>query len=77
MTSWYSGWGWCSAMVTTPAMLLLWGAVVIAIILAVGSAVRRPSDPPAPSLYDRRDGVVAAPVRRSKPDNEEFYHRLM
>ncbi|BBX43393.1 hypothetical protein MSIM_48440 [Mycobacterium simiae] len=77
MTSGYGGWGWCSAIITAPATLLLWGGVVIAIILVVRSAVRRPSEPPAPSPYGRRDGVVAAPVRRSEPDSDEFYRRLM
>ncbi len=77
MTSWFGGWGWCSAMVNTPAVLLLWGAVFTAVILTVRSAVTGPSDPPALSPYGRPHGVVAAPIPRSEPDNDEFYRRLM
>ena len=64
MTTWYSwhGWGWCGVMVNIPVMVLLWGALVAAIILALRSAARRPSDPPARAgtRYSRSDGVAAA-----------------
>lgn len=62
MTSGYGGWGWCSAIITAPATLLLWGGVVIAIILVVRSAVRRPSEPPAPRLMA---GAMASWLHRS------------
>ena len=77
MTTWYGGWGWCSPMVNTPLMLLLLGAVFTAIILTVRSADGRSSDPPAASAYGRPEGVVAAPIPRNKPENDDFYRRLM
>lgn len=51
MTTWYGGhgWGWCSMMFNNPATVLLWAAVVAAMVLAVRFAVRRPSNPAAPT----------------------------
>lgn len=81
MTPWYSGhgWGWCSVMVNIPAMVLLWAALAIAMVLAVRFAARRPSDPPAPTgtAYTRPKGMVATRVARSETDDAEFYRRLM
>ncbi|CQD24832.1 hypothetical protein BN1232_06403 [Mycobacterium lentiflavum] len=77
MTTWYGGWGWCSPMINTPVMLLLFGAVFTAIILAVRSAGRRSSDPAAAAPYGRAQHEVAAPPPRSKPENDDFYRRLM
>ncbi len=41
--TWYCGrgWGWSSVMVNVPAMVLLWGAVFTATMLAVGHANHR------------------------------------
>jgi uncharacterized membrane protein len=81
MTPWYSGngWGWCSTVVNTPAMVLLWVAVFTAIVLAVRLASRRPSDPPAPTGADstRAEGVMAAHRVRGEIDNDELFRRLM
>lgn len=81
MTTWYSGhgWGWCSMMLNIPATVLLWGAVVAAIVLAVGFAVRQPSNPPAEThtAYLRPYAMVAAPVASRESDNDNFYRRLM
>lgn len=78
---WYGGHGsgWCSVVVNSPAMVLLWVAVVAAIVLAVRSAVRQPSDPTTPtgSGYPRRDGVVAARVASDETNSDDFYRRLM
>lgn len=78
---WYSGqsWGWCSVMVNTPAMAVLWGTVFTALVLALRIALRRPSDPSAPTDtgFSRPEGVVAVPIRRSETVNEDFYRRLM
>lgn len=76
---WYGGhgWGWCSMMVNVPAMVLLWSAVLAGLLLALLFAVRRPSDPPAHPPYGQSEGVVAAPIPRSEPTNDEFYRRLM
>ena len=70
MTTWYSGWGWCSVMINLPAMVLLWAAVV----LAVRSAVRRPSDPPTqPSTgRPRPDGVAAVRIGPSGTDTRRI-----
>lgn len=64
-------------MVNTPAMLLLWGAVFTAMILAVRSAVRRPIDPPAHMPNGRSQGVAGVLFPRSEPNNDNFYRRLM
>jgi hypothetical protein len=81
MTTWYGGhgWGWCGVLVNFPATVLLWGAVVAAIVLAVRFAVRQPSDPPAPTCaaYPRSEGMVAARFARSGNDNDDFYRRFM
>lgn len=66
MTMWYVGWGWCNVMADLPAALLLWGVAVVAVILAVRSAARRPSE-----------GVPAAGSTRSATDDQDFYRRLM
>ena len=80
MSMWYSGsgWGWCSGIGNNPAMVLLWGAVVTAIILAIGVASRQRSDPPAltGTGSTRPDGVLAAPHARGGAD-DEFFRRLM
>jgi len=81
MTMWYSGngWGWCSTIAHTPAMLILWGAVFTAIVLAAGFALRQRSDPPAPTGNGsvRPEGAVTARISRSETDNDEFWRRLM
>jgi hypothetical protein len=79
MTTWYSGWGWCSVMINLPAMVLLVAVVVAAVVRAVRSAVRRPSDPPTqPSTgRPRPDGVAAVRIGPSGTDTDEFYRRLM
>jgi hypothetical protein len=81
MTTWFGehGWGWCSVMLNTPAMLLLWGAFFIALVLALRSAVRPPSDPAAPTGTGTAwpEGVAVAPFTRSETGNDDFYRRLM
>jgi len=81
MTTWFSGhgWGWCSVMVNTPAMGLLWGAVFTALALAARSAFGRPTDTEAPTGKTAAwpEGVAVAPTARSEPDNDDFYRRLM
>ena len=81
MTTWYggNGWGWCTGVVNIPAMLLLWGVVVTATVLAVRVALRQRSDPPAPTSngFARAKGAMVARIVRSDMDNDEFYRRLM
>jgi hypothetical protein len=80
MTMWYggNGWGWCGAAASTPAMALLWVAVFTAIVLAVRSASRQPSDPLASTAADsiRAEGVATRHLRGDAHDNE-FLRRLM
>jgi hypothetical protein len=42
MATWYTGhgWGWCSVMVNIPAMVLFWGAVLTAMVLAAAGGCR-------------------------------------
>lgn len=82
MTTWYGGhgWGWCGMMLNIPAMVLLWGAAVAAVVMATRLAVRRPGDPPDQTNTGRlRPDAMAAkgitPPRGS--DSDEFYRRLM
>jgi hypothetical protein len=79
MTTWYGGhgWGWCSMMFNNPATVLLWAAVVAAMVLAVRFAVRRPSNPAAPTGTDYVRPVVRAREAPHRTDNDEFYRRLM
>jgi hypothetical protein len=69
MTTWHSAWGWCTDI---PTMVLLWGAVLTAAVLAVRSAARQPSDPPAPTAtgYPRPDGAMPARIARTEIDDD-------
>lgn len=83
MTTWYSGhgWDWCGVMLNIPVTVLLWSAVVAAIVMATRSAVRQPSDTPALTSTGRPrpDGVATARTVPSgtDTDTDEFYGRLM
>jgi hypothetical protein len=80
MTIWNGGhgWGWCSVMFNIPATVLLWGAVVAAIVIAVRVAVRQQSDPPAPTGAGHpSEGMVATRFARSEIENDDFHRRLM
>jgi uncharacterized membrane protein len=81
MMAWYggNGWGWCSLIGHSPATVILWGVVFVAIAFAFGFALRQRSDRPAPTGNgsNRREGAVAARLARSETDNDEFWRRLM
>lgn len=80
MTTWHSGhgWGWCTLMVNIPAPVLLWGAVVTAMVLAIRRVVVQPSDPPAPTGTGySRPKAAAAQIARNETHDDEFYRRLM
>jgi len=78
---WYGGhsWGWCTGMANIPAMVLLWGAAVASIVLAIRFAVKRPSDrrTPTGTGYSPRAGAVAASVASDETNSDDFYRRLM
>ncbi|GAB4970835.1 hypothetical protein MAHJHV55_45030 [Mycobacterium avium subsp. hominissuis] len=59
-------------------MVVLWGAVSTAMVLAVGFALRQRNDPQAPTgAGSTRPEGVPARIDRSRADNDEFYRRLM
>ncbi|MBX9639514.1 MAG: hypothetical protein K2X97_07235 [Mycobacteriaceae bacterium] len=69
MTTWYggNGWGWCSGGVNIPAMLLLWGVIIAATILAVRVALRERSDPPAATSngFARANAAMVARISQA------------
>lgn len=72
------GWGWDGCIEHGLVMVVLWGAVITAIVLALGHLSRAQSDLSAP----RRDGtrveyMAAEGFPRSEPDDGEWYRRLM
>jgi hypothetical protein len=80
MTTWYSGWGWCSVFANISAMVLLWGTVIIAIILGVRFLTKQRSDLLA--LRDtgsiRIEYVLAeGSAHRGEMDNDQWQRRLM
>ena len=80
MTTWYSGWGWCSVLANISAMVLLWGTVIIAIILGVRFLTKQRSDLLA--LKDagsiRVEYVLAeGSAHRGEIDNDQWHRRLM
>ncbi|WP_068179651.1 hypothetical protein [Mycobacterium sp. UM_CSW] len=80
MTTWFSGhgWGWCNMMVNAPAMVLIWGALITILVLALRTAFTRPGDPAAPTgaVAARHEGVAVAPSTRSEFD-DNYHRRLM
>lgn len=72
-------WGWCSATSNIPAMVLLWGAVLTAIVVTVRFASRQPSDSSAPTGtgFARAGHVAPSPGARGDVGEDDFYRRLM
>jgi hypothetical protein len=81
MTMWLRGigWGWDGCIEQGLVMVALWGAVITAIVLALGHFTRAQSNPSAP----RQTGLTwaeymgAEGFRRSDPDDGEWHRRLM
>ena len=79
---WFNGigWSWAGCVQEVGVMLVLWGVVITAIILAVGFFVRQRSDPlPSRDTGSSRIEYVLAEgsARRGEMDNEEWHRRLM
>jgi putative membrane protein len=78
---WYGGdgWGWGGLIVNVLAMVVLWGAVITAIGLAIHFLSRDRSDPWAPrdTGSTRAEDVLAERVARGEMDNDELYCRVM
>jgi uncharacterized membrane protein len=79
--TWYGrgGWGWCGSVFNDLAMAVFWGAVVIAVLLAVHYLITRRSNPSLMTVTGTTGAEGAPAVRpaRGEMDNDEFYRRLM
>ena len=78
---WYGGdgWDWGGLIVNVLAMVVLWGAVIIAIGLAIHFSQRGPRRSVGPEghrFHPGRGRVAARGVRREM-DNDGFYRRVM
>ncbi|BAX91383.1 hypothetical protein MSG_01224 [Mycobacterium shigaense] len=73
------GWGWAGCLPEALVMAVLWGAVIVAGILAGGFLTRRRSGPPALSdPAPARTGSMFWDSPRAEPeDNDQWYRRLM
>jgi uncharacterized membrane protein len=73
------GWSWAGCIQEVLVMVVGWGAVITAIILAVGFLTRQRSDPLA--LRDtgsiRIEYVLAEGSVRGEMDNDQWHRRLM
>jgi putative membrane protein len=73
------GWSWAGCIQEVLVMVVLWGAVITAIILAVGFLTRQRNDP----LASRDTGsirieyVSAEGSARGEMGNDEWHRRLM
>lgn len=80
MTTWHSGWGWCSVLANISAMVLLWGTVIIAIVLGVRFLTKQRSE--LLGLKDtgsiRTEYVLPeSSAHRGEMDNDQWHRRLM
>lgn len=79
--TWYGadGWGWCGSIFNVLVMAVFWGAVFIAILLAVHFLVRGRSNPSVMTVTGstQAEAVPAVRFARGEMDDEEFYRRLM
>ena len=73
------GWTWAGCIQEVLVMVVLWGAVVTAIILAVRFLTRQRSDPLAPRDTGsiRIEYVSAEGSARGEMGNDEWHRRLM
>jgi putative membrane protein len=73
------GWTWAGCIQEVLVMVVLWGAVVTAIILAVRFLTRQRSDPLAPRDTGsiRIEYVLAEGPARGEMDNKEWHRRWM
>ena len=73
------GWSWAGCIQEVLVMVVGWGAVITAIILAVGFLTRQRSDPLAPRDTGsiRIQYVLAEGSARGEMDSDEWHRRLM
>ena len=77
---WFNGigWNWAGCFQGVGVMVVLWGAVVTAIILAVGFLTRQRRDPlPSRDTSSRIEYVLAEGSARGERDSDEWHRRLM
>jgi uncharacterized membrane protein len=79
--TWFGGdgWGWCGTVFNAFATAMFWGAVFIAILLAVHVLIKVRSNPPAVVVTGSNRVEGGPPVRYSRGGigNDDFYRRLM
>jgi putative membrane protein len=73
----HDGWSWAGCIQEVLVMGVLWGAVITAIILAVGFLTRQRSDPPVSRDTGsiRIEYVLAEGSARGEMDNDEWHRR--
>jgi putative membrane protein len=73
------GWSWAGCIQEVLVIVMLWGAVITAIVLAVRFLTRQRSDPWAPRNTGsiRTEYVLAEGSARGEMDNDEWHRRLM
>ena len=72
------GWTWAGCIQEVLVMVVLWGAVVTAIILVVGFLTRQRRDPlAARDTGSRIEYVLAEGPARGEMDNKEWHRRWM
>jgi putative membrane protein len=73
------GWSWAGCIQEVLVMVVLWGAVITAIVLAVRFLTSQRSDPLAPRDPGsiRIEYVLAEGSARGEMDNDEWHRRLM
>ena len=77
---WFNGigWNWAGCFQGVGVMVVLWGAVVTAIILVVGFLTRQRRDPlPSRDTSSRIEYVLAEGSARGERDSDEWHRRLM
>ncbi len=73
------GWSWAGCVQEVLVTVVLWGAVITAIVLAVRFLTRQRSDPLAPRDMGsiRIEYVLAEGSARGEMDSDEWHRRLM
>jgi uncharacterized membrane protein len=81
MMMWYSahGWGWYGCVERGLGMVVLWGAVIAATVVALRYLTSQQSSAPAPrdTGFTRAESTFAEGFPRSEFDVGEWYRRLM
>ena len=72
------GWSWAGCIQEVLVMVVLWGAVITGVILAVSFLTRQRRDPLASrDTGSRIEYVLAEGSARGERDSDEWHRRLM